>query len=204
MSDDEQTEQLLTPGQLLDAGIVAFQTIPHPMRGWAMIGCYMGFFAMLENTLAQRLGLVLGADVVLTAIVGRNMGAIEKVRAVRTVVNLAVRSDEDRKWLDAMLKRAEKAAEQRNIVAHTPFGASSESDGIGFYAVEAKSKFRVPSIDWSIPYCDEQIDELRTIADALDSSRATEALLAARELLKKAPTPDLRWLEALIFPDDRR
>src|SRR5687768_8041355 len=135
MSDD--TETVFTPGQLLDRGLVVFETIPHPMRGWAIVGCYMGYYALLENTLARRLGLLLGIDGLLSAIVGRNMGAIEKVRAVRTIVNLAVRPNEDKQWLDGLLKRAQNTAEQRNLVAHTPFGASTKSDGIEFYAVEA-------------------------------------------------------------------
>jgi hypothetical protein len=200
MSDNDP-KKLVTPGELLDAGIVVFQTLPQPMRAWAIIGCYMGQFALMENTLARQLGFVLKLDDIASAVVGRNMGLIEKVRALRTVTNIAAGAGSELEWVDGLLKRAEKAAGLRNVVAHTPFGASTASGGVVFFAVEAKGHFRHPNSDWSLEEAERHITELEEIEVDLSSERAASVFKRARDILARPGPEHPLFLRELLGPE---
>ncbi|MBZ9922226.1 hypothetical protein LB579_31600, partial [Mesorhizobium sp. BR1-1-7] len=60
------------------------------------------------------------------------MGFDDKIKTLRTLVDLFVTDKKDAKRFDDLTKRARKCGEHRNIVAHTPFRQSATSDGVEF------------------------------------------------------------------------
>jgi hypothetical protein len=93
-------------------------------------------------------------------------------------------------------KRARKCGEQRNIVAHTPFMASSVSDGVQFFPISASSKLEMPDMDWSIDDFLDHIDninkidnDLRSIEKRMPLQRIAEALLRGADA--KSSEPDM-------------
>ncbi|MEO6012744.1 MAG: hypothetical protein ABIQ30_04050 [Devosia sp.] len=178
-------------------GTILFVQLTQPMRAWAIVGCYVGYFALLETTIARTLAQLLDLDSLAGAIVARNMGMVEKIQAVRTIVNIGIHRVEEKARIDDLLKRAKKAAEERNIVAHVPFGESTVSNGVEFHTVDARGTFRSSVMDWSIAISNGKIDELRAIDDALSSAQSKESLAAAMRAIKGSPRTLEDWLKEL-------
>jgi hypothetical protein len=200
VSNDEETEPpvMLTAAQARGMfGTAIFGQLTQPMRAWAIVGCYIGHFALLETAIANSLSILLGLDSLAGAIIARNMGMIEKVRAVRTIVNIAVHLPAERQRLNDLLKRAQAAAEERNVIAHVPFGDSQTSDGVRFYTVDAKGTFRASSLDWSIATSDMKIDELRQVENGLSSVESKAAFEDARRAIKGERRTLEEWLSEL-------
>ncbi len=190
----------LTPAEIQDLlkGTVLFRQLSQPMRCWAIVGCYIGHFALLELAVSSALRILLDLDSLATAIFARNMGMIEKVQAVRTPVNIAAPTNA-KATLNDLLKRAKSAAEERNIVAHVPFG-ESETGGVQFHAVDAKGTFRATVLEWSLEASIDKIDELREIEIGLNSERSKAAFDDTRRVIKGSPRTMEEWLRELGLP----
>jgi hypothetical protein len=153
-------------------------------RAFTLVGAFMGFFALLEQGIETALGEVVGVKGVSRAIIGRNMGFDDKVKTLRTLVNLFISDRAEAKKFDDLAKRARRYGEIRNIVAHTPFRQSKTSDGVEFFPVSASSKFEFPEMDWSIDDFLKHIDsinqidnDLRSIERRMSLQRIAEALM---------------------------
>jgi hypothetical protein len=160
-----------------------FKDLEQPMRSWALVGCYVGNFAFLESAVLRCITEVSGIDGLAAVAIGRNMGAMEKVRALRTLTNLAL-IGESKNVLDALLRRAVAIVEERNVVAHSSFGASTASDGVSFFTVDAKRNLRFEDIDWPLQTFEKKIDEIREVTNALDHAENLARLRAGAQVWK--------------------
>ncbi|MBZ9857473.1 hypothetical protein LB566_27175 [Mesorhizobium sp. CA13] len=116
------------------------------------------------------------------------MGFDDKIKTLRTLVDLFVTDKKDAKRFDDLTKRARKCGELRNIVAHTPFRQSATSDGVEFFPISASSKLEFIDMDWSIDdFLREikiinQIDnDLRSIEKRMSIQRMAQALMDVPE-----------------------
>lgn len=153
-------------------------------RAFALVGAFMGYFALLEQGIETALGEVVGIKGARRAVIGRNMGFDDKIKTLRTLVDLFISDKDAANKFDELARRSRKCGELRNIVAHTPFRHSSTSDGVQFFPVSANSKLTFPDMDWSIDHFLMNIDninridnELRSIESRMWIQRIAEALM---------------------------
>ena len=163
-------------------------------RAFALVGAYMGTFALLEQGIDTALGEVMGVAGLRRAIVARNMGFDDKIKTLRTLVDLFIHTGAEKKRFDELAKSARKCGETRNIVAHTPFRKSSKSDGVEFFPISATSKLTFPDMDWSVDEFLKQIDNIQAIDNGLRAidrqmsfQRVAEALMQTSEAGKPGP-----------------
>ncbi|MCF6127328.1 hypothetical protein EN904_16355 [Mesorhizobium sp. M7A.F.Ca.CA.001.07.2.1] len=178
---------MLTKSELLEMGPDA--------RAFYLIGAFMGYFALLEAGIGDALGEVLGVSGARRVIINRNMGFDEKIKTLRTLVDHFISDRSLAAKFDELAKQARKCGELRNIVAHTPFRASSVSDGVEFFRVSANSKLEWPATDWSTGTLLSHIDninkidnELRLIEGRMQLQRIAEALMREPDGKGSAPT----------------
>lgn len=165
---------MLTRAQLLE------MTPDH--RAFALVGAFMGFFALLEAGVDSAIGKVLGVDGIRKAIVGRNMSFDDKIKTLRTLVDVYLPENAEKIAFDKLAIKARKTGEHRNIIAHTPFRGSLKSDGVEFLRVTATSKLEFPEMDWSIAEFVQHIDEINQIDNAIrrfEEGRPINAVAAA-------------------------
>ncbi|MBY5338523.1 hypothetical protein HFO99_32260 [Rhizobium leguminosarum] len=156
------------------------------MRAFALVGAFMGFFALMESGINEALGEVLEAKGAKAAIITRNMTFNDKIKTLRTLVHYFITDEQKAAEFDELARRAKKFGEMRNIVAHTAFRGSSKSDGVEFFTMEASSKLRFPETDWSIDEFLKHIDTINAIDDGLRSIESRMSLQrVARALMEK-------------------
>lgn len=165
-------------------------------RAFALVGAFMGHFALLELGIDSAIGEVLDLKGAKRAIAVRNMSFDAKIKTLRSLVHLFVSDAAMSKSFDKVAKRARVFGETRNIIAHTPFRRSQRSDGVEFFVIKASSKLDMPEMDWSVDQFLLQIEEMLDTDRALRSieNRASYERIA-RALLK--PPNHLPPLSAL-------
>ena len=158
-------------------------------RAFALVGGFMGFFALLEAGIDSAIGKMLGVDGIRRAIVGRNMTFDDKIKTIRTLVDVYLPENSDKQEFDQLALRARKMGQHRNVIAHTPFRGSPKSDGVEFLRVTATSKLEFPEMDWSVDKFIECIDEINQIDNAMrrfEEGKPISAVAAAL-MSNKAP-----------------
>lgn len=153
-------------------------------RAFTLVGAFMGHFALLEEGINAALGEVLEVKGIRRAIVARNMSFDDKIKTLRTLVNTFILNQSHAKDFDDLAKRARKIGETRNVVAHTPFRRSAQSDGVEFFAFSASSTLKFIEMDWPIDEFLRQVllineidNELRSIDSKMAMQRVAQALI---------------------------
>jgi hypothetical protein len=146
----------------------AVAALPPTTRCYALVGAYMSTFALMESALETATNRILGLEGLKWVVLSRNMGFIEKVRTFRVLANMFYLLPEDRNRYDGVAKRLTKAGEERNIIAHCPFGPSDDGDGVVFLTVSASSKLDFPKTDWSIDDFDHAFGRLDSLGNELN------------------------------------
>ncbi|OWV85001.1 hypothetical protein [Rhizobium sp. R693] len=136
-------------------------------RAFTLVGAYMGFFALLEEGVNKALAEVLEVTDLPAAIIARNMSFDDKIKTLRTLVNLFIYDKDKAASFDELARRAKKCTEDRNIVAHTAFRRSFKTDGVQFFALSANSKLKFPEIDWSVDVFLKHIDTINEFDNGL-------------------------------------
>lgn len=157
-------------------------------RAFTLVGAFIGHFALLEESLGDALGQALGVEKARLWIVTRNMTFDDKVKTMRTLVDRFIIKEDRAKHIDSLCLRARKFGEMRNIIAHSPFRASLQSDGVEFLVVSANSKLKFPEMDWELAKFVEVLhdlnaldDEFRALEVISDLDRIAYELAAAPE-----------------------
>ena len=161
-----------------------YLTLDPDTRAFTLVGAFMGFFALLEQGVDSAMTDVLEIKGLRGTIVARNMSFDDKIKTLRTLVDIFVSNETEAKKFDELARKAKKIGETRNIVAHTPFRRSSKSDGVQFFAYSATSTLKFLEMDWSVDEFLRQIDninqtdnELRSIESRMAIQRVADALL---------------------------
>jgi hypothetical protein len=159
-------------------------------RAFALVGAFMGHFALLEEGVNNAVGDVLEIQGLRAAIVARNMSFDDKIKTLRTLVSEFVFDSKEAKAFDDLAKRARKCGETRNVVAHTPFRRSLQSDGVEFFPTSANSTFKFIDMDWPIDEFIRQIDVINEIDNGLRSIGTRMSIQRIAQVLLKGPTPN--------------
>ncbi|MFK0273329.1 hypothetical protein ACIQUG_06625 [Ensifer sp. NPDC090286] len=159
------------------------------VRAFTLVGAYLGYFALLEAGVNDAVSSVLEIKGLRAAIVARNMSFDDKLKTLRALVAEYIHDKEEARAFDDLAKRAKRCGESRNIIAHTPFRRSEQSDGVEFFATSANSTFKYIDMDWTIDEFLQQIDNINEIDNSLRSvgtrmsiQRIAEALLKPSKL----------------------
>lgn len=171
----------------------ALLAIDRHTRAFALVGAYLGHFALLEQGINDAISEVLELKGARSLIVTRNMSFGEKIKTLRALVNFFVFDPEMAKLFDRLALQARKISEERNIVAHTPFRASESGDGVTFFVVSASRTLTADDAEWSIDDFLSRIDHiittdnaLREIEHSMSLQRIAEALLKDEKPLQNA------------------
>jgi hypothetical protein len=181
-------------------------------RAFTLVGAYMGFFALLEEGIGTALGEVLGVTGARRIIITRNMSFNDKIKTLRSLVNFYVVEKDLADKFDELARQALTCGEIRNIVAHSPFRASSASDGVEFFPITATSKLKMPDMDWPIDDFLKHIgninkldNDLRSIEERMPFQRIAEALLGGNDAksskLEMGPLSGLFGLGASLLDE---
>ncbi|WP_113132749.1 hypothetical protein [Rhizobiales bacterium] len=173
------------------------------VRAFTLVGGYLGYFALLEAGINNAVSDVLEIKGLRAAIVTRNMSFDDKLKTLRALVAEFIHDRTEAKAFDDLAKRAKRCGESRNIIAHTPFRRSPQSDGVEFFATSANSTFKYIDMDWTVDEFLRQIDNINEIDNALRSigsrmsiQRIAEALLRPTHLKSASPMGGLFGLGA--------
>ncbi|MGR9415881.1 hypothetical protein [Rhizobium leguminosarum] len=167
------------------------------MRAFALVGAFMGYFALMEAGINAALGEVLEAKGARAAIITRNMTFDDKIKTLRTLVDFFILDKQKAAEFDELARRARKFGEMRNIVAHTAFRGSSKSNGVEFFTMEANSKLKFPETDWSIDDFLKHIDTINGIEAGLGSIESRMSLQRVARALMEKPKGSLGGLFGL-------
>jgi len=166
-----------------------FRALEADTRAFALVGSFMGYFALLEAGIDAAIGEVLGVDGIRRAIVGRNMAYDDKIKTLRSLVDVYVGDESLKKSFDKLAVKARRFGEYRNIIAHTPFRHSSKSDGVEFLRVTATSKIDFPEMDWSVAEFVNRIDDMNTLDNDLRAIEQRMSLQRIAYALANDPSP---------------
>ncbi|MEJ1172624.1 hypothetical protein WA845_00120 [Agrobacterium sp. CMT1] len=159
----------------------------HDARAFTLVGAFMGYFAVLELGINSAVGDVLDIEPLKISIITRNMSLNDKINTLRTLVNFYVfdktKADEFDKWA----LKARKISETRNMVAHTAFRASSKTDGVEFFTVEAKKHLNLTETHWTIDDFISRIDEINTVDNNLRAIKSRMSLQKIAKALMASP-----------------
>lgn len=159
----------------------AFLALEPNMRAFALVGSFMGHFALLESGINSALEQILEIKGARSLIVMRNMQFDDKIKTLKSLVDFFVFDRNQAKTFSSLANRCREFGVTRNVVAHTPFVASDTSDGVKFLVVTATSTLKMPEIDWSIDETLQQIDGILTLDRAL---RAIEKQMSLQRIAK--------------------
>jgi hypothetical protein len=153
-------------------------------RAVTLLGAFTGHFALLEVGINSAVEEVLEVKGARAAIITRNMAIGDKIKTLRTLVDLYIFPSERAEEFSKHALRALKFGEIRNVMAHTAFRQSSKSDGVEFFTMEANSKLKHPGINWSIDNFLRHIgkinqldNRLRSIESRMSVKRVAKALI---------------------------
>ncbi len=158
-------------------------------RAFALVGAFMGYFALLEEGVNEALGVTLGIDGARRIIVGRNMGYDDKLKSLRTLIDWFIYDPVERKRFDTMATEARKLGQTRNVIAHSPFRRSEQTDGVEFFAWSATKELRNLEMDWSIDAFLKAIDHINTLDNDIRSIQSKLSMMRIAEALTQNETP---------------
>lgn len=158
-----------------------FLALEKDARAFALVGAFMGIFALLERGVDNALGELLKLDGLSRLVLGKNMNFAAKLKTLRSLVGLAKISNETSAKMDMLAQRAGDYGSLRNKVAHSPFIASAKSDGVEFILVTATKKLGMETMDWSV---DEFIVHFGKINDIDNELRSYKRNAWFQEFIK--------------------
>ncbi len=166
----------------------AFLSLEPHIRASALVGSFMGHFALLESGINAALEQILEIKGARSLIVMRNMQFDDKIKTLKSLVDFFVYDRIQATTFCSLANRCRDFGATRNVVAHTPFVASDISDGVKFLVVSATSTLTMPEMDWSIDETLSQIDgilkldmALRTIEQQMSLQRIAKALIESAD-----------------------
>lgn len=162
-------------------------------EAFQLVGEFMFNWAFLENRLNYLVGALLGADGWEGSALAANMTVRDKINLARTLLDAHISDPDERKATMKILDRVSKRNGDRNMVAHTAFGAGP--GGVTFFSVKAKGKFALPDEVWSVKEFKTRHQLMARLADELYAlaakhGRFPPAMNALAAML--APNPKLR------------
>ncbi|WP_143348273.1 hypothetical protein [Ensifer adhaerens] len=157
------------------------------VRAFTLVGAYLGYFALLEAGINDAVSNVLEIKGLRAAIVTRNMSFDDKLKTLRALVAEYILDKKEAKAFDDLAKRAKRCGESRNIIAHTPFRRSAQSDGVEFFATSATNTFKYLDMDWTVDEFLRQIGTINEIDNALRSIGSRMSIQRIAEALMRPP-----------------
>lgn len=142
-----------------------FNALPHDVRKYALVGKYFHIWAGMEATLNIAIENGLNLTTWNGVILARNTQFADKVRILRTLVNRAGLDPIHDKPLTTLQN---KLVDDRNCLAHTPFVADDQGDGIHLLVAEARGKLAFPDTRWSVADFENKYAQLHEIRKQLE------------------------------------
>jgi hypothetical protein len=143
-------------------------------HAYMLVGQFMSFWAILEDSVNMGVGKLLGMDTLEATIATANMQFRSKIHILKAVVHLRCGLTQ---WGKAAIKSLEEAGTLadtwRNVVAHNGF--VPHGDGVKFLIVRAKGKLHFPEtirseVDFLV--VDKRLGELARRIDEIVSKVA--------------------------------
>ena len=127
------------------------------------VGLFMHHFSLLESSLNNGVGALLGINGPEQAIATANMNFYAKIHIVKAAVDL---KGGDAEWAKDIQQIADFSI-LRNIVVHNVFGPNANG-GIQFLTVKAKGKLSFPETIWSITDFERHFATAKSLRFKLD------------------------------------
>ncbi len=171
-----------------------FEALEPIMRSYALVGCFLRGWALLEGNIKQAIGKSLGLGTVQLAIVASNMQFRDKINTLRTAVDISrIQPDERKKHFKAVLQDIADYSHNRNMMAHDVFGPSPDG-GVDFLVIKARGSLQVPDTVWRVQDFIEAYRkiadwtaEVDSLADELDTAALVNALM---QQMSQPTTPE--------------
>lgn len=176
-----------------------FHSLDPETRAFALVGCFLAQWAIMESNIREAMGKALGLDQIQVAIINANIQLRDKIHIVRTAVDISpIYPETEKERYKKVLMDISDYSHNRNMMAHGMFGPSTSSDGVEFFVTKAKGKLVFPDVNWSMSKFNEEYERIKDFADELRNLTKrldTAAFLkAAAEARFPAPMPSILGL----------
>lgn len=184
----------------------AFRTLPPHLRAYALVGCFLQHWALMESAMKKAIGKALDIDGPQLSIVAANLQLRDKIHILKTVVSITpIHPPEYRENFTKLLSEIANYSATRNMMAHDVFGATEDGQAVEFHVTKAKGKLSYPETIWAVDdfaAAFEDIADFQRGLDYLTDAIATAALITAAvsAATRPQPTPDTGLLGLLGLP----
>ena len=178
-----------TSFELYGVSKAEWRLLPAQTRAFAIVGCYMGYFAMLESFLDEGLIKLAKMDELAGTVIMRNMQFSDKIYCLRVFVNLYIHAAAEREHFNKLAKKCIELSKVRNVVAHNAFGPSATTDGVRFLVTKASNKLEFPPYDWSVDAAFHHISEVEDARLALLSIPVQRTISSVADALMSGAPP---------------
>lgn len=175
-----------------------FEVLDKDIRAYALVGYYLGHFALLENKIEKIIQSALKLDPLAGSITTKNINYRNKINILNSMTRFLF---EKRTTIDGyrnQLNKIAKISEERRTVAHEPFMASIKNNGVEFLVTRASGEFKQPLTDWSIQDFHRKVDRINkyfewldVLGDAFEKSHVWEKIFAEQKEINEKNLHDV-------------
>jgi len=148
--------------------VVDYGTFDPETGSVALVGRFLQEWAAMELALHNALGVALSIETIKLQILCSNLRFRDKTIILRTLVDISSFADAEKKSTKSKLKKLRDHATSRNMIAHAPFSADRAATGVEFQTVNARGKFELPNMVWTLLRFEQENRALRGYANFLD------------------------------------
>jgi hypothetical protein len=113
-----------------------------------LVAIFLQGWAAMELALRDAIGAALNVETVRLQILCANIHFRDKTHILRTLVDVSSFSEVEKRTAKNKLRKLTNHAAKRNMIAHDPFMADGEIDGVRFITVKAKGEYDTPKVVW--------------------------------------------------------
>jgi hypothetical protein len=133
-----------------------YEKLDPAIRAQALVGRFLQGWSCMEIAMHDALGAALQIERTKLWIICANLRFQDKTHILRTLVDVSIFPEEEKTRAKSRLRKLASRSTRRNMIAHDPFEADPNGDGVSFMTTKAKGEFEVPVIQWSIHRFDEE------------------------------------------------
>lgn len=115
----------------------------------ALVGGFLQAWSFVENNLRDAIEAAMDLKGFTADIICANMQLHNKLNLLKTLVDITIFTEADKRSFIKLLEAIGGHATKRNMIAHDTFYHDEESGGVRFSTIKAKGKFDIPKIVWT-------------------------------------------------------
>jgi hypothetical protein len=150
---------------------IDFKSLKPELRAIALVGRYLQLFSFMENEIDDAIGKFLKLENMQMYVLSPNVPFLNKMHILRTLLSISFLTDTRKKHYMSMLNEVMGQSTPRNVIAHSAFAESKETDGVIFLVTRAQGEVKFIETDWSIARFTSEFDKLYKLNDQIEEMK---------------------------------